>query len=183
MKPFFDAYFGPFKDKHSYWVGILLLIRVIVLLVFAIVQDPNISLVAVNIAAALILLCKTVIGDVYKRRCLSIWENSFFINLIILSLITLYIRASGENQAALVYTAVGITFAQFITIVFYHILMKREVRRVIQRWYLKLSPHRTLNRWQPDNEILHQQGRQVVVRQPTQSIIVLHKLREPLLTD
>ena len=77
MKPFFDAYFGPFKDKHWYWVGILLLVRVILLLMLAIVQDPNINLVAVNIVTALIPLSKTVIGDVYKKRFLSIWENSF----------------------------------------------------------------------------------------------------------
>ena len=113
----FDAYLGPFKDKQCYWVGILLLFRVVVLLIFAIVQDPNISLIAGNIAA-LILLSRTMLGNVYKKRSLSIWENSFFINLIILSLMTLYIRASGGNQAALVYTAVSITFAQFIAIVF-----------------------------------------------------------------
>ena len=142
MKPFFDAYLGPFKDKQCYWVGILLLFRVVVLLIFAIVQDPNISLIAVNIAA-LILLSRTILGNVYKKRSLSIWENSFFINLIILSLMTLYIRASEGNQAALVYTAVSITFAQFIAIMFYQILRKREVRQVIQRWYMKLSPHKT----------------------------------------
>ena len=51
MKPFFDAYFGPLKDKHCYWVGTVLLFRVVVLLVLAIVQDPNISLITVNIAA------------------------------------------------------------------------------------------------------------------------------------
>ena len=180
MKPFFDAYFGPFKDKHCYWVGILLLTRVVVLLMFAIVQDPNITLVAVNIVAALILLSRTAIGDVYKKRYLSILENSFFINLIILSLITLYIRASGGNQAALVYTAVGITFAQFIAIVFYHILMKRELRQVVQQCYMKLSPHRTPDRRR--NVDNHQQ-QEVVVRQPTQSVFALHELREPLLTD
>ena len=103
----------------------------------------------------------------------------FFINLIILSLMTLYIRASGGNQAALVYTAVGITFAQFIAIVFYHILMKRVLRQVMQQWYMKLSLHRTPDRRHIDN----QQQQEVVVRQPTQSVIALHELREPLLTD
>ena len=101
MKPFFDAYIGPFKDKHWYWVGILLLLRVVVLLIFALVQDPNISLIAVNIAA-LILLSRTVIGDVYKKRYLSIWENSFFINLIILINNTIHSsnwRKSGRSCA------------------------------------------------------------------------------------
>ena len=180
MKPFFDAYFGPFKDKHWYWVGILLLIRVVVLLIFAIVQDPNISLIAVNIVAALILLSRTATGDVYKKRYLSIWENFFFINLIILSLITSYIRASVGNQAALVYTAVGITFVQFIAIVFYHILMKRELRHVMRRWYVKLRSNRTPDR---RRHIDNQQQQAVAARQPTQSVIALHELRESLLTD
>ena len=142
-------------------------------------QDPNISLVAVNIVAALILLSRTALGDVYKKLSLSIWENSFIINLTILSLITLYIRASGGNQAALVYTAVGITFAQFIAIVFYHILRKREVRQVMQRCYMKLSLNKTPDRRTVDN----QQQQEVVVRQPTQSAFALHELRESLLTD
>ena len=183
MKPFFDAYFGPFKDKHWYWVGILLLVRVILLLMFAIVQDPNINLVAVNIVAALIPLSKTVIGDVYKKRFLSIWESSFFINLMILSLMTLYFRLSGGNQAAFVYTAVGITFAQFFAIVFYHILMKRELRQVVQWWYLKVNLNRTPDRRNTDNAVLCQQQQELAARQPTQSVIVLHELREPLLTD
>ena len=178
MKPFFDAYIGPFKDKHWYWVGILLL-RVVVLLIFALVQDPNISLIAVNIAA-LILLSRIVIGDVYKKQYLSIWENSFFINLIILSLITLYIRAIGGNQAALVHTAVGITFAQFIAIVFYHILMKRELRQVMRRWYVKLRSNRTPDR---RGHVINQQEQEVAARLPTQSVIALHELRESLLTD
>ena len=34
LKPFFDAFTGPFKDKHRYWVGALLLARCFLLLVF-----------------------------------------------------------------------------------------------------------------------------------------------------
>ena len=150
---------------------------------FAIVQDPNINLVAVNIVAALIPLSKTVIGDVYKKRFLSIWENSFFINLIIFSLLTLYIRASGGNQAALAYTAVGITFAQLIAILFYHFLMKRELRQAVQQWYVKLSSNQAPGRRHTDNEFFCQQEQEIVARQPTQSVIALHELREPLLTD
>lgn len=96
-----------------------------ILLTFAVVQDPNISLIAVNITAVLLLLSKAVFGDVYKKQYLSIWENSFFINFILLSLMMLYIRASGGgDQVTLVLIAVGITFSQFITMVLYHIIMK-----------------------------------------------------------
>ena len=96
-----------------------------ILLTFAVVQDPNISLIAVNITAVLLLLSKAVFGDVYKKQYLSIWENSFFINFILLSLMMLYIRASGGgDQATLVHIAIGITFLQFIAMVLYHIIMK-----------------------------------------------------------
>ena len=32
LKPFFDANFGLFKDKHQYWVGVMLLVQAILLL-------------------------------------------------------------------------------------------------------------------------------------------------------
>ena len=36
LKPFFDTYYGPFKDKkqHQVWTGILLISRVVILIVF-----------------------------------------------------------------------------------------------------------------------------------------------------
>ena len=33
LKPFFDAYFGPLKDKHRYWTGVLLVSRLILSLI------------------------------------------------------------------------------------------------------------------------------------------------------
>ena len=181
MKPFFDAYFGPYQDKQWHQVGILLLIRVILLLTFAISQDPNNGLVVTNIAATLILLSRTVLRDVYKLWYLSIWENSFILNLIVLSLATLYIRSSGGNQAALVYTAVGTTFCQFIVIVFYHLQMR--LRKILQQLHLKFKPNKTLCRKHSQNETLDHGQQLQVFRQPTQTIVALHELREPLLTD
>jgi len=71
-------------------------------------------------------------GKVYKKRFLLILENTFILNLTLLSLTTMYIRANGGNQATLVYTAVGTAFVQFVAIVFYHVLMKRELRQLMQ---------------------------------------------------
>ena len=33
MQPFFDAHCGPFKDRHRYWFGVLLIARAIPLLI------------------------------------------------------------------------------------------------------------------------------------------------------
>ena len=181
MKPFFDAHFGPFKDKRGYWFGIMLLVRVKLFLVHAITQtNPNIGLLVTAIVGVLVLLRSTVIGNVYKKHYLSILEMSFILNLTLLSLTTMYIRTNGGNQAALVYTAVGTAFVQFVAIVLYHVLMKRELRQLIQRWYLKLGPNRTADKKDTESETLNQQE---VIRQPTHSDIALHELREPLLTN
>ena len=109
-----------------------MLLRVKLFLAYAITQDPNIGLLITGIVCVLVLLSSTVTGNVYKRHFLSILENTFVLNLTLLSLTTMYIRANGGNQAALVYTAVGTVFVQFIAIVFYHVLMKRELRQLIQ---------------------------------------------------
>ena len=118
MKPFFDAYFGPFKDKLCYWFRILLLIQVILLLTFAIVQYPNVGTVAINIAAALTPLSKTAIEDVYKKQYLSIWENSFFYqpdntfinNIVHLSKwrkpVRFYVHSSWHNLCPIHYNCV-----------------------------------------------------------------------------
>ena len=181
MKPFFDAHFGPFKDKHGYWFGIMLLVRVKLFLVYAITQtNPNIGLLITAIVGVLVLLSSTVVGNVYKKHFLSILENSFILNLTLLSLTTMYIRANGGNQAALVYTAVGTAFVQFVAIVLYHVLIKRELRQLIQRWHSKLSSDRTADKRDNESETLNQQE---VIRQPTHSDIALHELREPLLTN
>jgi len=120
-------------------------------LAYAVTQDPNVGLLTTAVVGMLVLLSSTAMGKVYKKRFLSILENTFILNLTLLSLTSMYIRANGGNQAALVYTAVGTVFVQFIAIVFYHVLMKREFRQLIQRWYLKLGPNRTADK--KDNDI------------------------------
>ena len=92
MKPFFDAHFGPFKDKRGYWFGIMLLVRVKLFLVYAITQtNPNTGLLITAIVGVLVLLRSTVIRNVHKKHFLSILEMSFILNLTLLSLTTMYI--------------------------------------------------------------------------------------------
>ena len=77
------------------------------------------------------------------------------------------------------YTAVGTAFVQFVTVEFYHALMKRDLGQLIQKWYVKFHSKRTAVKRDTDNECLNRQ----VIRQPTHSDIALHELREPLLTN
>ena len=127
LKPLFDAYTGPYKDKHRYWTGLLLLVRIILFLIFSlnILGSANINLLAIIVTVLLLFTHFSVTGGVYKTWHLNIIEYSFFLNLGVLSSATLYTSTvSGEGQTAAAYISVGIAFALFLIIVVFHILTK-----------------------------------------------------------
>ena len=141
LKPFFDAYFGPLRGNHRYWVGVLLVARGILLLVFGPLNsanDPSVNLLAVNTVIVLLLMYTSYlphghadmdgrshfrfwIGSCYKKWYLSLLESSFLCNLAVLASATFYISLAGGNQAAVVYTSISITVCQFIAIVVYQV--------------------------------------------------------------
>ena len=102
LKPFMDSYHAPYKAKHRYWPGLLLVLRFVLLLVFAInpQQDPSMNLLAILVGTGILQLWAWVSGGVYKNWCLDGLEGSFALNLIILAAATYYVKLSGENQLA-----------------------------------------------------------------------------------
>ena len=126
LKPFIDSYHAPYKPKHRYWPGLLLVLRCALLLVFAFnrQRDPSINLLAILVGAGILQLWAWVSHGVYKNWCLDALEGSFTLNLIILGAATYYVNHSGGNQLALGYTSVIIALATFIGIVFYHIFQQ-----------------------------------------------------------
>ena len=86
LKSFMDAYHAPYKAKHHYWPGLLLLLCFFLLLAFALnlQQDPSINLLAILVGTGILHLWAWVSGGVYKNWCLNAQEGSFILNLIIL---------------------------------------------------------------------------------------------------
>ena len=83
LKPFMDAYHAPYKAKHRYWPGLLLVFRFALLLVIAVnpQQDPNSNLLAILVGAGILQLWAWISGGVYKNWCLDALEGSFTLNL------------------------------------------------------------------------------------------------------
>ena len=50
LKPFLDAYYGPFKDKHHYWAGVLLVVRGVLFVFFAsfLAVENNVNLLIIS---------------------------------------------------------------------------------------------------------------------------------------
>ena len=122
LKPFLDAYYGPFKDKHHYWVGVLLVVRGVLFVLFAslFALESNVNLLLIIVTSTSLTAFPSLSGRLYKKIFLSVLENSFFLNLGVLAAGTLYIRLVGGSQEALVTTSVGIAFLQFVAITAFH---------------------------------------------------------------
>ena len=138
LKPFLDAYYGPFKDKHNYWVGVLLVVRGVLFVFFAsfFAIENNVNLLVISITSLAILLYTSFTGRLYKKMYATILENLCFLNLGVLGIGTLYIRLVGGNQEALVTASVGLAFLEFCGITLFH--SYQFVIIPLRNWYAKV---------------------------------------------
>ena len=129
LKPFMDSYHAPYKAKHRYWPGLLLVLRMILLLAFVIEFNPqqnrtSINLLSILVVAGFLQLWAWISGGVYRNWCLDALEGSFSLNLIILASATYYVNRSEGAQIAVGYTSVSIALVTFIGILTYHIFLQ-----------------------------------------------------------
>ena len=126
FKPLFDAYTGPYKDKHRYWTGLLLLVRAVLFLIFSVnvFGDPAINLLVVLLAILLLLVKLAFYGGIYKATYLNALEYSFLLNLGLLSSCTLYNHSADIDQKVFTHISTSIAFATFIAVIFYHAVIR-----------------------------------------------------------
>ena len=140
---FLDVYHGPFKSKHRYWCGLLLVTRFVLFLIsaFNVDGDPRINILSV----AVCLIGLSIMFSwfrVYKAWYLNALEASFIINALILHVAvgTFYVEVtSGGNQRALTYTSVSVAFATFCGIVVYHSCLQIKDTILFKKLYKKLT--------------------------------------------
>ena len=136
LKAILDTYHAPYKPKHRYWTGLLLLVRCALFLAFAfnISGNESVNLLIITSATFGIFAWFTLSGVVYKSWYLNVLEVSFILNLGILAVATIYVNQSGESQAAVAYTSVGIAFLTFFGIITYHIYLriKSKVQNILR---------------------------------------------------
>ena len=178
LKPFMDSYHAPYKAKHRYWPGLLLVLRFSLLLVFALnrQQDPSINLLAILVGAGIPHLWSWVSGGLYRNWCLDALEGSFMLNLTILAAATYHVKLSKGNQLAVGYTSMSIALVTFITILIYHIFLQvrhTKLWKKVPKLNLKFNK---LNTKQAVNNLNN------LINDPTESVN-LDQLREPWLED
>ena len=78
---FMDAYHAPYKPRHRYWAGVLLLVRATLYLVSAlnVFGNPRVNLMAIILVMALFYLLQSfIMSNVYKQSSLNFLETTFF---------------------------------------------------------------------------------------------------------
>ena len=180
MTAILDSYHAPYKLKHRYWTGLLLLLRCALFLVFAfnVTGDDSINLLVISSTALGTAVAFGLIGMVYKCWYLNALELSFILNLGILAAATYHVNLSGGSQAAVAYTSVGIAFLTFVGIVVYHIFLRIKSRvRYTQRGRQLLCVNNQLHEDTTNGPSGCQAG---VTPAVTYTVLDLQELRSPL---
>ena len=129
FKPLFDAYMGPYKDKHRYWTGMLLLARVVLIVLFSSISNtntvagPQLNLLLLSLSS-FALSCLTAALKPYRNNVLNGLEIFFLTVLFVLSSSSLHFSEAETGTGPLVYTyivLVGICFLVFLGICVGHV--------------------------------------------------------------
>ena len=199
LKPFHDAFYGPYTTKYRYWPGILLLARLLLLGAFGAYSPTNelgvlFKLSAVSMTAAALLVLWIVIGrtkanSLYQKNYLNYLELYFLINLLVFAILSIYVKFSHsklESQQGLAVVMVGSVLAVSCGIIGYKIFCIAIKCRAI---------HNITNRFLPAKKSKEKsqnstEEQKYISTKTTQSLVELtecetpnNELREPLLTS
>ena len=123
MKPLLDAYYGPLKHNRHYWVGVLLIARIVVI---APAADPHApissSALTIIILCSLLLLLTVWLGRFYRRLYLTLLETSYIINLGVCAALLLYFESINSSPTIAMYSMVGIALIVFLCVVVFQAL-------------------------------------------------------------
>ena len=133
IKPLLDSYYAPYKKNTRYWTGFLLLVRCVLYLVvtFSHIQiNHSFSVIIVTFSG--ILSINWITGKIYNKTCISLIESSMYMNLILLSVLSL----TPAKGTRLVFTLVGIMFVTMISIIlyqFHHLYFRKVTGRMMKK--------------------------------------------------
>ena len=186
MKPFLDAYQGPYRTKVRYWTGLLLLVRLIILSANAINVTGNqaVNLFATSIVITIVLFIWLLLGRQYRNRFPYFLEVFFIGNLQLFSLASLFLSSDKEvglnAQEHLTYCMVCSALIVFMFIVAYHCLKlylnTRQGKKAYQKVVSLLKKHEADVQEHPTADLAGPKHSFT----PTTTVV---ELREPFLID
>ena len=194
LMPFLDAYQGPYSKRFRFWPGALLLVRVILLVTFALnsLGDPHMNLILIVTILICLLSLQWLLGVTlesampYRHAILSYLDAFYLVNLGVLSawslLETNNATSSLKTQNIVTYVLVGLAFMVSLCILVAHIYLQAKKVINLNKFWQKIKQR---NDRPPVNTPHPQATCQEENQQPQREVVTTTfiDLREPLLTD
>ena len=187
LKPWYDAYGAPYKDRYRSWTGILLLIRCILGLAVGSTNNTTVSLAVLSYTC--LLLSSFVLSfPIYKHAYLNLLELFTFVSLLTMSTLSV----SSHTNIRYTYSVViifNLVFFIFI-IVIYHIYLKlmqyrcswSRCKAFKASYALKLTKQRKMEDKDKEDKDLDDKEKTASVPTTTVSLDSI-SLREPQLEE
>ena len=121
---FVEANLAPYKPKYRFWMGLLLLVRIVLHLApaFNLSNSSRVNLLVVGVSVTTLIVIRTYFGRyIYKRAFLDYLELTYLFNIVLLTIATAFYSDQNSKQAA-TYTSVSIALLIFVGIVVYHVV-------------------------------------------------------------
>ena len=123
LKPVFDSYAGPYKDKYRFWTGLLLVVRTLLIILFTIntAGSVDVNLLIISVVSIALLMAHS--NGTYKKWPYNYLESFFYLQLGVFAAAVAYIRLSNHGSiTAVADTSFGLTLIIFLTVMGYHFL-------------------------------------------------------------
>ena len=132
LKPWYDAYGGPYKDEYRSWTGVLLVVRCLLALFTAFENNP---LDYINVLAyvCLFLISLVSVTMVYKKLLLNALEIIYLACLLIIAFFT----KPPDEESAEANVVLWIALSSLLLVASYHIYHFLKERPLFQRLALK----------------------------------------------
>ena len=143
LKPWYDAYGGPYKDEYRFWTGFLLLVRCGLVLVMTFENDQEVAL-SILMCLCLILIPLVALLQVYNSYALNILE---IINFSCILAMVLLVKLDLPSTVPLS-LVMSISVCVFIGILFFHVGLRLKSTRVpsfLQQIVAKMKSKQNIN--------------------------------------
>jgi len=107
FKPLLDTYFGPYKDKHYYWMGLQLLTRAVINGFSALNRDDRI--IAISILLAL-LLCMQGFVQPFKNKFNNVQELLVLFNLLVVHIVSCHESKIFDTSIAQIFITIALAY-------------------------------------------------------------------------
>ena len=168
--PLSNAHFASLDDRHRYWLGLTMLIRIVLLLTFTVLYEvaPSLNL-PILFTTATILLFHMVWNNTHKGKLIRLLEGLSLSNLIFLSGGIQYaeLRKSRTWQLSILIVSLGIAVVQFLGIISHSLIqcikkkLMKDVAQTNPAQTVQVPQHDDNNAISQDEEVRHSQDLQL----------------------